>query len=247
MKQMHSTPVCGVIYIKMIGKFSPLHLIHYIVILVCAYDYYDVGFKNNFECRWDTSKAETYYNQELARTITSMKTCACLSKSQPAAKRLGVKHSPLIDISLEHVIVDELHLFLRITDILLRNVIQHVIEEDLRTTRKADLLNGPRLKMLVKCIRKCGISFCVWCTQEGEGSKLDWTSLMGPDKRKLLEKLPAYFNDILPSATDLTTKLWRVSTDDYYNAGDHHSNVLLSNIGFSKPLSENIDLEYPSN
>ena len=158
------------------------------------------------------SKPETLYSQELARTITSIKTCALLSKSQSAAKRLGVKHPPLIDIPLNHVIVDELHLFLRITDVLLRNVIQHVIEEDLKTTRKADLLSGPHLTMLVKCIRKCGISFSVWCKQEGEGSKVDWTSLMGPDKRKLLEKLPAYFKDILPSAVDLTTKLWQVST-----------------------------------
>ena len=116
---------------------------------------------------------------EQARDI---KTCAFLSKSQSAAKRLGVKHPPLIDIPLNHVIVDELHLFLRITDVLLRNVIQHVIEEDLKTTRKADLLSGHHLTMLVKCIRKCGISFCVWCKLEGEGSKVDWTSLMGPDK-----------------------------------------------------------------
>ena len=88
------------------------------------------------------SKSETHYSQELARTITSIKKCALLSRSQPAAKRLGVKQSPLIDIPLNHVIVDELHLFLRITDILLRNVIQHVIEEDLKTTCKADLLNN---------------------------------------------------------------------------------------------------------
>ena len=93
------------------------------------------------ECRWDMSKSETHYSQELARTITSIKKCALLSRSQPAAKRIGVKHPPLIDIPLNHVIVDELHIFLRITDILLRNVIQHVIEEDLKTTCKADLNN----------------------------------------------------------------------------------------------------------
>ena len=175
------------------------------------------------------SKPETHYSQELAHTITSIKKCALLSRSQPAAKRLGVKHPPLIDIPLNHVIVNELHLFLRITDILLRNVIQHVIEEDLKTTRKVDLLDGPHLTMLVKYIRKCGISFSVWCTQDGEGSKLDWTSLMGPDKRKLLEKLPAYFKDILPSAIDVTTKLWKVSAYHYYISSQQCS-ILFSNI-----------------
>ena len=42
----------------------------------------------------------------------------------------GCKAQPLLDIPLDHVIVDELHMFLRVTDILEKGVILEVINWD---------------------------------------------------------------------------------------------------------------------
>ena len=42
----------------------------------------------------------------------------------------GCKAQPLFDIPLDHVIVDELHMFLRVTDILEKGVILEVINWD---------------------------------------------------------------------------------------------------------------------
>ena len=83
-----------------------------------------------------------------------------------------MKHPPLIDIPLNHVIVDELHLFLRITDVVLRNLIQHVIEEDLKTTRKADLLSGPHLTMLVNAFENVGLVLVCGVSKRVRGAKL---------------------------------------------------------------------------
>ena len=42
----------------------------------------------------------------------------------------GCTHKPLIDIPLTNVIPDELHLLLRITDKVLQNIIDEVLERD---------------------------------------------------------------------------------------------------------------------
>ena len=40
-------------------------------------------------------------------------------------------HKPLLKIPLKNVILDELHLFLRVTDVLGRNVILELIQRDI--------------------------------------------------------------------------------------------------------------------
>ena len=103
-----------------------------------------------------------------------------------ATEKFGVKNPPLLNIALDHVLLDELHLLLHITDVLLRNIIMMMVKFD---------RNGPstnHLQSLVKAVRECGISFSVWEIKEenaasGKVGGYDWTSLMGRDKWRLLQ------------------------------------------------------------
>ena len=55
------------------------------------------------------SKSEKYYNEKpMARTLDEIRKCAL-------DKKLSCVHQPLINIQLENIIIDELHLMLRIT------------------------------------------------------------------------------------------------------------------------------------
>ena len=81
--------------------------------------------------------------------------------------------------------------------------------------RKAPCDRKPvHLENLVKAICSCGVSFSVWEKQnaDGKGSGLhDFTSLMGPAKKILLEKLPPKLHGILSSeASDTIIKIWKV-------------------------------------
>ena len=58
-----------------------------------------------------------------------------------------------------------------------------------------------KVYMLVKAIRSCGISFNIWEKMDGDGKgsgHYDFTSLMGSDKRLLLDVLPPKLKEILP-------------------------------------------------
>lgn len=65
----------------------------------------------SINCRWDMSKPQDHYwSQENARTLTQMKDVAGKSKSN-----YGCIKQPLLNIPVENIRVDELHLLLRIT------------------------------------------------------------------------------------------------------------------------------------
>eukprot|EP00731_Ephydatia_muelleri_P031444 Em0022g958a len=69
---------------------------------------------------------------------------------------------------------DELHLFLRVMDILLGNVIAQVIAIDIKAVKKhSDPLLGATIQKLVAKIQSCGVPFQIW--KKDDNSKLDWT------------------------------------------------------------------------
>ena len=77
------------------------------------------------------SKLRDYYNiAPIARTLCEIQEMCSLPQSQ-------CKHScvrkPLINIALDHVILDELHLMLRVTDRLTENLKKEVIERGNKT------------------------------------------------------------------------------------------------------------------
>jgi hypothetical protein len=76
------------------------------------------------------SKPYDYYNEPpMKRTLDEIKKMSLLNKK--SQQNYGCINQPLLNIPLDHVILDELHkLLLRITDILLDNVIEDAIEMD---------------------------------------------------------------------------------------------------------------------
>ena len=64
-------------------------------------------------------------------------------------------HKPILNIELDHVIPDELHLLLRVTDVLINNIITSAISHDIsNSTGKPKPLEGPMITLLLKEIRE---------------------------------------------------------------------------------------------
>ena len=82
---------------------------------------------------------------------------ACSMKKKD---RFGCQYPPLINIDPAKTIIDELHLMLRVTDVLTRNLVWAMIDLDLRSrhvgTEPTDNLEG-----LLDAIHRCGITFRV--------------------------------------------------------------------------------------
>ena len=62
--------------------------------------------------------------------LNSLCRCGFVSNGKTAAQHKGSVNRPITTIPLDHIIIDELHLFLRIFDVLLRKLIMIVIVLD---------------------------------------------------------------------------------------------------------------------
>eukprot|EP00731_Ephydatia_muelleri_P007547 Em0003g1795a len=120
---------------------------------------------------------------------------AFASHGRTAAVHQGSVNRPLTAIPVDHMMIDELHLFLRIFDVMLRNLIK---------------MSEPQTQQLVAYIRSCGVSFTIWESESSDG-KVEWTSLTGEAKKKVLKLLPSKMKDIpLPNAfLDDVVQLWK--------------------------------------
>ena len=97
---------------------------------------------------------------------------------------------------------------------------ENLIKETLNRDKKENLNKAPskqtsaHLDNLVTAISSCGVSFNVWEKTDADGRTsgiYEWTSLMGRDKKNLLDKLPPKLDDIISSDTsDKVSKLWKV-------------------------------------
>jgi len=151
------------------------------------------GSTGNFACSWckvhkderfNVSKPwDFYHSTEMFRSVKEINLLSCQSKNQ-----FGVKHKPLLSVDINHFVPDELHLMLRITDILLRNVIDDCKNKD--NIRK-DIVNSGNPVNIVNfenLVQSCGIVFHIWTTKGS--NDLEWTSLSGGEKIKMLKLLP---------------------------------------------------------
>ena len=76
-----------------------------------------------FSLRGDMNKPDQYHESEpLRRTLEEIKDFACKSKGE----NYCCVNEPLLNIPLDHISLDELHLMLRITDILIGNIAEDV-------------------------------------------------------------------------------------------------------------------------
>ena len=110
--------------------------------------------------RWDMSVTEEMYTTPppmgKVRTLTSLHTNCTFSKPN---KHLGSKHHPLLELEPSQYVVDELHLLLRVADILLRNIIHFADHLD----QTNHLIRGSRTRTLISrlenMVKSCAVAF----------------------------------------------------------------------------------------
>ena len=132
----------------------------------------------------------------------------------------------LINIPLTNIVPDELHLLLRITDRLLQNLIDEVLERDDTAdfTKSKDQEKGVFISKLVKTINDLGISFAIWNKKNADDSQSQekhFTSLLGSQKKKLLNELPSLFSESLyPDTCNTVQNIWTDFKDLYNRISD---------------------------
>ena len=118
------------------------------------------------------TKPDTYYDSSpLRRTLEELHECAQKSKGE----NYCCVHKPLLNIPLDHIILDELHLMLRVTDVLIGNIIEDVMQWDDKESARAH--TGKKtihlhVDKLTQAINSCGVSFSVWEKRNADGKGL---------------------------------------------------------------------------
>jgi hypothetical protein len=177
---------------------------------------------SNFACVWCKVKKENrwlmdkdlncYNSPPLRRTLQEI---IDMANKEGTQGKYSCVHEPLIKIDLDHVVLDELHLLLRVMDVLLNNIIQEMISWDKKENfnKKKCEKKNTRLEKLQSTIRSCGVSFDIWekRNEDGNGSgQYDFTSLLGPDKKKLLAELPHKLTEcLMPETCDVVINIWK--------------------------------------
>ena len=139
------------------------------------------------EDRWDTNKQWSMIDAEKgARSLEEI-------MQYSRRKQFNCKNPPLFPfISLDHVIIDTLHLFLRISDNLIELLIRELRRQD-SIEKKSTFAHGfPRDKFkhmaaYEKLLRDLGISF-EWRVGP-ETKKLEYRDLNGPEKITLFQHI----------------------------------------------------------
>ncbi|GBC36175.2 hypothetical protein GLOIN_2v1763541 [Rhizophagus irregularis DAOM 181602=DAOM 197198] len=120
----------------------------------------------------------------------------------------GIEHPSLFPIiELDHWIPDELHVMLRITDVLMDCLFRDLMI-DLNEFKKA-------IKILIeKEMQRIGLTYFQFFESKSKGKSWDWTSLTGPDKLIMLQ----YFdvkNLLLDSFTDAEIDSFEVNAKNW--------------------------------
>ena len=153
---------------------------------------------------------EKEYNDANMRTLDKMRKCR-MAKGINKVK--GCVKPPLFEIEPENCVIDELHLFLRISDVLFENLFAELQRLSLRAKTHRTGEPSDHVERAVSAIRRSGVSFNVWLSKEGtrqSRSGLEMTSLNRNEKLKVMNSLPDCFDDFLPSDTAVSLKtLWR--------------------------------------
>ena len=171
--------------------------------MAAATSYYAcVWCKVHKDNRWKTPFPLDHYESSiLKRTIKEISEMA----KKKGKETYCCEHTPLL-IELHHVIRDELHLLLRILDVLIENLIRDVLQWDQKENRNKKKVQqkNTHLTNLQVTIRSCGILFDTWekTNAGGKGSgQYDFTSLLGSDKKTLLRELPTKLNGVIQADT----------------------------------------------
>ena len=150
-------------------------------------DYACVWCKCPRQQQWDTSKKWSINDPTFAaRTIDKIARFS-------TGKKFNCKARPLFDfIPVDHVIIDTLHLFLRISDVLIDLLIRELTKSDAIEKNKTFSDGFPRDKYkhmasYEEFVKSIGISFNFRINKESK--KLECRDLTGPEKLKLFQNI----------------------------------------------------------
>ena len=123
-----------------------------------------------------------------ARTIEEIKEKCKLGKT--SRNRFNCCHPPMFPfIPIERVVIDSLHLFLRIADVLINLLIRDLrILDEIDKATSLDQANTTNMKAYQTFLNEsCKIRF-QWYFEK-EAKKLKWRDLTGPEKKIVFEKI----------------------------------------------------------
>ena len=170
----------------------------------------------NFACIWclcpkslrhDTSKLWPLNDvpSNGSRTIESI-------QKDSKGRKNNCQNEPLFAcIKMDHVIIDTLHLFLRICDVLIENLIIELRRADAIENRVSrgtvNLTKCPHMERYMHFLNSLNIPF-TWSVNRDTG-KLQYRDLTGPEKMQVIENIN--IKELLPSYNDAETvqSVWK--------------------------------------
>ena len=192
---------------------------------------------SNFSCvwctcssndRWDMDKNWSALDEDKgARTVKSIEACLKL----PKTRRVGCCASPMFKfIPIDHVIIDSLHLFLRVSDLLINLLIQELRRQDGITRAVFDRTKHVNATAYENFLNEvCKIRFH-WYTCK-ETKQMKWRDLSGPEKITLFKNIdiPKFFPAVPNGALiqDIWKEFWRLfrELEEHTNPSELQSEI----------------------
>ena len=122
----------------------------------------------------------------LSRTIESI-------TQDSKSRKNNCQRKPMFEfIAMDHVVIDSLHLFLRITDILIENLILSLKTADAAEKRThfhgaIDIKKHKHLEKYISFLKGLNIQFCLSVNRDT--NKLQYRDLTGPEKLQLFQNI----------------------------------------------------------
>ena len=157
--------------------------------------------------RWDMSLTWSFDSERGGRTTDEIIDKSKLAKS--SKNRFNCCRPPLFSfIPMKRVVIDSLHLFLRIADVLINLLIRDLRRLDGIGLTTANCSQSKNLDAYIDFLNnECKIRFR-WYTDK-ESKKVTWRDLTGPEKIKLFDRIniTVLFPDL--QTKDKLQKLWK--------------------------------------
>ena len=110
--------------------------------------------------RWDMSIEESVFTEKKARSLSTLREKSQFA-NKPCHQHLGNIHPPLLNIELTKVVVDELHLLLRVMDVLIWNLISLAVSRDHEEQQRQGETSN-HIRQLEQAVQSCKVTFTIW-------------------------------------------------------------------------------------